>query len=178
MSNKKILRVNDRIKVPRVRVIDEDGAQLGVLLTSEALRMGQEAGLDLVEVSPLADPPVCRLLNYGRFRFEQEKKMREQRKNQKVTKLKEVRMQPKIEEHDVKFKSRHIQEFLDDGYKVKVTIRFRGRELAHTNLLGGAVFKRINENLEEGSYVVDSEPRMEGRLMSMLLSPRKRKVDA
>jgi len=125
-------RINEKIQVREVRLIDEKGEQRGIVPTVEAMEMARRTGLDLVEVSPTASPPVCKLLDYGKYRFEQEKKLREAKKKQKLVKLKEIRMQPKIEEHDLAFKTKHIAEFLGEGFKVKVTIRFRGRELAHT----------------------------------------------
>jgi translation initiation factor IF-3 len=131
--------------------------------------MAREQEVDLVEVAPQAKPPVCKLLDYGKFKFEQEKNARESRKKQKLLKLKEVRMQPKIEIHDLEFKTKHIQDFLEQGSKVKVTIRFRGRELAHTEL-GRVVLDRILDMLEI-PYAIDRKPMMEGRFMSMILSP-------
>jgi translation initiation factor IF-3 len=162
-------RVNEMIRVSSVRVIDENGDQKGVMPTIEALGIAREIGLDLVEVSPDANPPVCKLLDYGKYRFEQEKKIRESKKKQKQIKLKEIRMQPKIEKHDLEFKTKHIREFLEEGNKVKVTIRFRGREMAHTEL-GRNVLEKILE-LIDSSYNLDVRPKMEGKLMYMLLSP-------
>jgi translation initiation factor IF-3 len=162
-------RVNEMIRVSSVRVIDENGNQKGVMPTIEALGIAREIGLDLVEVSPDANPPVCKLLDYGKYRFEQEKKLRESKKKQKQIKLKEIRMQPKIEKHDLEFKTKHIREFLEEGNKVKVTIRFRGREMAHTEL-GRNVLEKILE-LIDSSYNLDVRPKMEGKLMYMLLSP-------
>ena len=131
-NNSKELRINDKIRVREVRLIDEEGNQKGIVPTLEALKLARDSDLDLVEVSPNANPPVCKILDYGKYRFEQEKKLRDSKKNQKVLKMKEIRMQPKIGSGDLDTKSKHIQEFLNDGCKVKVTIRFRGRELAHT----------------------------------------------
>src|SRR5438093_8384154 len=128
------LRINQKIRAPQVLVIDESGEKLGILPFFEALRLAQERDLDLVEVAPNATPPVCRLLDYGRFKYEQEKKEREARKNQKVILLKEVRMRPKTDDHDLDFKTKNIEKFIEGGEKVKVTIRFRGRELAHPNI--------------------------------------------
>ena len=127
-------RINEMIRVREVRLIDDEGNQLGIVATAEALKMAKDRDLDLVEVSPNANPPVCKILDYGKYKFEQEKKLRDSKKNQKVLKLKEIRMQPKIGSGDLDTKAKHIQEFLDEGDKVKVTIRFRGRELAHTEL--------------------------------------------
>ncbi len=172
MANKD-LRTNESIKVREVRLVGEDGEQLGIIPTLEALDMAQNQGLDLVEVAPQAKPPVCRILDYGKFKFEQDKKNRESRKKQKLVKMKEVRMQPKIETHDLDFKTKHIAEFLEMGSKVKVTIRFRGRELAHTEL-GRVVLEKIQERLEV-PFAVDRKPAMEGRFMSMILSPGAKK---
>ncbi len=166
-------RINEKIQVREVRLIDEKGEQRGIVPTVEAMEMARRTGLDLVEVSPTAVPPVCKLLDYGKYRFEQEKKLREAKKKQKLVKLKEIRMQPKIEEHDLAFKTKHIAEFLGEGFKVKVTIRFRGRELAHTER-GRDVLNRVLENLGE-SFVVDKTPVMEGRMMSMFISPKSKR---
>jgi translation initiation factor IF-3 len=170
----KDLRINDQIRVREVRLIDGDGKQLGIIPTREALDIAAEAGGDLVEIAPNAKPPVCKVLDYGKYKFEQEKKDKESRKKQKLLKLKEIRMQPKIEKHDLAFKSKHVQEFLDDGNKVKVTIRFRGRELAHTEL-GREKLDLVTENLEVDSFTVDRKPQMEGRFMSMILAPKGKK---
>ncbi len=167
----KDLRTNSMIRVREVRLVDDEGTQMGIVPTTEALKLAEDRGLDLVEVAPQARPPVCKLLDYGKYKFELEKKNRESKKKQKVVKMKEIRMQPKIEEHDMNFKSKHIQEFLDEGNKVKVTVRFRGRELAHTDR-GRMVLDRILGMLEDG-VVVDRPPAMEGRFMSMILSPSK-----
>lgn len=166
---KQDLRTNEAIKVREVRLIGSDNSQLGIVATLEALRLAREQGVDLVEVAPQAKPPVCRLMDYGKFKFEQEKNARESRKKQKLLKLKEVRMQPKIEPHDLDFKTKHIQGFLEEGSKVKVTIRFRGRELAHTDR-GKMVLDRILEKIEL-PIQVERRPQMEGRFMSMILAP-------
>ena len=135
--------------------------------------MAQDVNLDLVEVAPQADPPVCKILDYGKYRFELEKKLRDSKKKQKLQTLKEIRMQPKINDHDLSFKARHIQEFLDNGDKVKVTIRFRGRELAHTEL-GLDVLNNVLAKLG-GDLTVEKAPAMEGRTMSMTLAPKSKK---
>ena len=145
-NNNKGQRVNEMIRVREIRLIDDEGNQMGIVPTMEALRMAKDKGLDLVEVSPNANPPVCKILDFGKYRFEQEKKLRDSKKNQKVLKLKEIRMQPKIGAGDLDTKAKHVQEFLDDGAKVKVTIRFRGRELAHTDL-GYGVLQKPNKLL-------------------------------
>jgi translation initiation factor IF-3 len=159
--------------VREVRLINDGGERQGIMTIQEALGIAHEIGLDLVEVAPQAVPPVVKILNYGKFKFENEKKVRDSKKKQKLLKLKEIRMQPKIDDHDLDFKSKHIKEFLADGNKVKVTIRFRGRELAHTEL-GLVVLKDVLAKIE-GEYVMDKPPAMEGRFMSMVLSPKAKK---
>ena len=173
MADNKGLRINEQIRVREVRLIDDKGDQKGIVPTIEALKMAKEQELDLVEVAPHANPPVCKILDYGKYRFEQEKKLRDSKKNQKQLKLKEIRMQPKIGAGDLDFKSKHVQEFLNEGNKVKVTIRFRGRELAHTEL-GYDVLKEVLKRLDD-EYVVEKQPAMEGRFMSMTLSPKTKK---
>ncbi|MFP3040451.1 translation initiation factor IF-3 [Treponema primitia] len=168
----KDLRINEQIRVREVRFIRDDGEQQ-VITTAEALVIAKEQGLDLVEVAPQAVPPVVKILNYGKFKFENEKKVRDSKKKQKLLKLKEIRMQPKIDEHDLDFKSKHVREFLAEGNKVKVTVRFRGRELAHTEL-GLDVLKDVLKRIE-GEYVMDKPPIMEGKFMSMILSPKIKK---
>ena len=168
MADNKGLRVNEMIRIREVRLIDDEGNQKGIVPTLEALRMAKEKDLDLVEVAPTANPPVCKILNFGKYRFEQEKKLRDSKKNQKVLKIKEIRMQPKIGTGDLDTKVKHIQEFLDEGNKVKVTIRFRGRELAHTEL-GFDVLKEVLNRLTS-AYVVEKPAAMAGRFMSMTIS--------
>lgn len=163
-------RINERIRVREVRLIDDQGGQLGIIPTVDALRMARERDLDLVEVAPNANPPVCKILDFGRYRFEQEKKLRDSKKKQKVLKLKEIRMQPKIGPGDLDTKAKHIQEFLDEGDKVKVTIRFRGRELAHTEL-GFDVLKEVLKRLTS-AYVIEKPAAMEGKFMSMMISAK------
>lgn len=158
------------IRVREVRLIDEEGNQKGIVPTLEALKLAKEKDLDLVEVSPNANPPVCKILDFGKYRFEQEKKLRESKKNQKVLKLKEIRMQPKIGPGDLDTKAKHVQEFLDEGDKVKVTIRFRGRELAHTEL-GYDVLNEVLKRLTS-AYVVEKQPAMDGKTMSMTISAK------
>ena len=174
MAELKGMRVNEQIRIREVRLIDENGEQLGIVPTFEALKTARARDLDLVEVSPNANPPVCKILNYGKFKFEQEKKLRDSKKNQKALRLKEIRMQPKIGSGDLDTKAKHVQEFLDEGDKVKVTIRFRGRELAHTDL-GFGVLKEIENRLVSGSYAIEKPPAMEGRFMSMTLASRVKK---
>ena len=166
----KDLRINEGIRVREVRLIDADGNQKGIVPTFEALQMARAAALDLVEIAPQAQPPVCKILDYGKYKFELEKKAREARKHQKQVQIKEIRMQPKIDKHDLEFKTRHVREFLDEGDKVKVTVRFRGRELAHTEL-GKDVLDKILEMLGD-SFSVEKPAQMEGRTMSILLNPK------
>lgn len=155
-----------------MRLIDENGEQKGVMKTFDAIHLAEEAGLDLVEVSPNANPPVCKILDFGKYRYEMEKKQRDAKKNQTVIKVKEIRMQPKIDRHDLETKSKFISEFLNDGNKVKVSIRFRGRELAHPEL-GKEVLDRILAILTENGvqYNLDKGAFMEGKMMSMFVSP-------
>ena len=169
-NNNKGQRINEQIRVREVRLIDDLGEQKGIVPTIEALRMAKEKDLDLVEVSPNANPPVCKILDYGKYRFEQEKKRRESKKNQKVLKLKEIRMQPKIGPGDLDTKAKHVQEFLEEGNKVKVTIRFRGRELAHTEL-GYDVLNEVLKRLTS-AYVVEKQPAMDGKFMSMTIASK------
>ena len=169
-NNNKGQRINDMIRVREVRLIDDEGNQKGIVPTLEALKMAKEKDLDLVEVSPNANPPVCKILDFGKYRFEKEKKLRESKKNQKVLKLKEIRMQPKIGSGDLDTKAKHVQEFLDEGSKVKVTIRFRGRELAHTEL-GYDVLQEVLKRLTS-AYVVEKAPAMDGKTMSMTISAK------
>jgi translation initiation factor IF-3 len=166
----KDLRINEQIRVREVRLVDDQGEQKGIVPTLEAIKMARDVGLDLVEVAPMSIPPVCKVLNYGKYKFEQEKKIKESRKKVRVGELKEIRMQPKIAGHDLDFKSEHVRAFLEAGFKVKVTIRFRGRELAHTEI-GEQVLKRVLVKLE-GFYIMEKTPTMEGRFMSMVLQPK------
>ena len=167
----KEMRINEKIRLKEVRLIDDAGEQHGVVAYNTALDMAKEAGLDLVEVAPQANPPVCKILDYGKYKFDVEKKLKESKKKQKLVKMKEIRMQPKIEKHDLEFKAKHVKAFLEEGNKVKVTVRFRGRELAHTEL-GKVVLEKVMIAIE-GTFNVDRPPQMEGRFMSMILSPKK-----
>ncbi|MDR3302925.1 MAG: translation initiation factor IF-3 [Treponema sp.] len=171
--SEKDLRINEQIRVREVRLIRDGSEQQGIMPTVEALGIAKGQGLDLVEVAPQASPPVVKIMDYGKFKFENEKKVRDSKKKQKLLKLKEIRMQPKIDDHDMEFKSKHVQEFLAEGSKVKVTVRFRGRELAHTEL-GLDVLKDVLKRIE-GSYILDKPPLMDGRFMSMVLSPKTKK---
>ena len=155
----------------RVRVIDADAAQLGVLEIQDALRVAQEKGLDLVEVAPGADPPVCRIMDYGQYKYQQSKRQHEAKKNQKIVLLKEIKMRPRTEEHDFLFKLKHALEFIAEGNKVKVTIMFRGRELSHQDL-GHKLMARFVEATQDFAQV-EASPRMEGRMLTGVLAPRK-----
>lgn len=172
-AKEKEIRINEAIRVKEIRLLDEEGEQKGVVSIAEALEMAKEAGLDLVEVAPQAVPPVCKILDFGKFKFDQEKKLKESKKKQKLIKIKEVRMQPLIETHDLLFKTKHVKEFLDEGNKVKVTIRFKGRQLAHTELGRVVLMKMLD--LLEGEYLIERPPVMEGRFMSMILNPKGKK---
>jgi translation initiation factor IF-3 len=169
----KDLRINEQIRVREVRLIRNEGERQGIMTVAQAIEIAKEQGLDLVEVAPQAAPPVVKIMDYGKYKFENEKKVRDSKKKQKQLKLKEIRMQPKIDDHDLDFKSKHIREFLAEGNKVKVTVRFRGRELAHTEL-GLVVLKDVLKRIE-GEYVMDKSPAMEGRFMFMVLSPKSKK---
>ncbi len=168
----KELRTNEQIDVSEVRLIDGDGEQKGIISTRSALQLAKDTDLDLVEVSPGAVPPVCKIFDYNKYKFKQEKMNRSQQKSNKQHKLKEVRMQPKIEKHDLEVKAKQAQGFLANGNKVKVTVRFRGREMAHTDR-GPMVLKQLTDMLEEDSLTIDSAPKLEGNQMSILLSPGK-----
>jgi translation initiation factor IF-3 len=164
------VRVNERIRVPQVRVIGDDGQQVGVLATREALAMAQSRGLDLVEVSPTARPPVCRIMDYGKFKYEQNRRARKAKKKQHQMQLKEIKMRPKIDDHDYDFKMNHARQFLLGRDKVKFTITFRGREIAHMDI-GQVLIRRIIAELTEVS-TVESAPRAEGRSLTTVLMPK------
>ena len=153
-----------------MRLIDEEGENVGVVDTNAALERAVNANLDLVEISPDAEPPVCKIMDYGKFKFEQQKKAAEARKKQKTVEIKEIKMRPAIDDHDYDVKVRAIRRFFEGGDKVKVTLRFRGREMAHQQL-GRQVLERVKAEVE-GIAKVESEPRMEGRQMVMVLAPR------
>ncbi len=155
----------------KVRVIDADNAQLGVLDIAEAMKVAQEQGLDLVEVAPGADPPVCRIMDYGQYKYQQSKRQHEAKKNQKIVLLKEIKMRPRTEEHDFSFKLKHALEFIEEGNKVKITIMFRGRELSHQEM-GHKLMARMVEATTEFAQV-EASPRMEGRFLTAVLAPKK-----
>jgi translation initiation factor IF-3 len=163
-------RMNEDIRVREVRLIDQTGQNVGVVAIADALARATEAGLDLVEISPDAVPPVAKILDYGKYKYQEQKKAAEARKRQKIVEIKEIKMRPSIDDHDYDVKMRSIKRFFDDGDKVKVTLRFRGRELAHQEL-GWQVLQRVKTDTEPIAKV-ESEPRMEGRQMVMVLAPR------
>jgi translation initiation factor IF-3 len=156
--------------VPSVRLVKEDGTMVGVTTTREALRMAEEAGLDLVEISPNADPPVCKILDFGKFKYEIQKKKNEARKKQKVIEVKEIKLRPGIDVHDYDVKMRSVVRFLEEGDKVKVTMRFRGREMVHQEL-GMKVLDRVRTEMDARAKV-EQYPRLEGRQMVMVLAPK------
>jgi translation initiation factor IF-3 len=163
-------RYNNFITVDKVRVIDGDGENLGVMYTREAIEQAAEVGLDLVEVSPNADPPVCKFLDVGKFRYEAQKKANIARKTQKTQEIKEIKMRPNIDDHDYDVKMRNVRRFIEDGDKVKLTLRFRGREMSHQQL-GMHLLKRVQEDVAEIAKI-EAYPRMEGRQMLMVLAPK------
>ncbi len=163
-------RVNEQIEAENVRVVNADGEMVGVISKEEGIEIAFEAGLDLVEVSPNADPPVCKVLDYGKYKYEAQKKANEARKKQKVIDVKEIKMRPGIDEHDYQVKMRSVRRFLDEGDKVKMTIRFRGREMAHQEL-GMKVLDRVREDVDELAKV-EQFPKSEGRLMTMVIAPK------
>ncbi|RHW19000.1 translation initiation factor IF-3 [Sphingomonas gilva] len=163
-------RFNQFIQSPKVRVIDENGENLGVMFTREAFEQAQEVGLDLVEVSPNADPPVAKFLDVGKFKYEAQKKANIARKSQKTQEIKEIKMRPNIDDHDYDTKMKKVAQFIDEGDKVKITLRFRGRELSHGQL-GMALLQRVQADTAETAKV-EAYPRMEGRQMLMVLAPK------
>ncbi|MBX9620542.1 translation initiation factor IF-3 [Kamptonema cortianum] len=164
-------RVNEKISSLKVRLVDENGEMVGVLSQKEALERAYKAGLDLVEVSPNADPPVCKILDYGKYKFEEQKRRAEMRKKQKIIEIKEVQLRPGIDKHDFEVKMRSARKFIDDGDKLKVTLRFRGRELSHQEL-GMDVLNRVKETLQDIAKV-EHDPKFEGKRVIMILAPLK-----
>jgi translation initiation factor IF-3 len=163
-------RVNEEIRVPQVRLIDQDGEMMGVMSARDAMLRAFAVGLDLVEISPNADPPVCKILDYGKFKYEQQKKKNEAKKKQKVIEIKEIKVRPNIDENDYQVKMRAMKSFIGEGDKVKVTLRFRGREMAHQDI-GVRVLERIRAEMDV-STKVEQMPRLENRQMVMVLSPK------
>lgn len=171
IAAEKSLRINDEIRIPQVRLIGADGAQVGIVPTSEAKRLAEEAGLDLVEISPMAAPPVCRIMNFGKFQYEEQKRRHAARKKQKQIQVKEVKFRPGTDVGDYQVKLRNLIKFLENGDKAKVTLRFRGREMAHQEL-GAQLLKRVEEDLKDVG-AVEQHPRLEGRQMVMVVAPKK-----
>jgi len=167
---KPTVRVNREIRIREVRVIDDAGEQLGILPIEDALKAAEERSLDLVEVAPLAKPPVCKIMDFGKYKYEQSKKLAESRKHQKIIQVKEVKMRPATDEHDYQFKLNHMRRFLAQGDKVKVTIVFRGREMAHTDL-GMVLLNRVAVEIAESGNV-EQTPKQEGRAMMMIIAPK------
>ena len=162
--------MNNEIDAPQVRVVNADGDMVGVISVEEGVELADDVGLDLVEVSPNADPPVCKILDYGKYKYAEQKKANEARKKQKTIDIKEIKMRPGIDEHDYQVKMRSVRRFLDGGDKVKMTIRFRGREMTHLNL-GMKVLDRVREEIDELAKV-EQFPKTEGRLMTMVIAPK------
>ena len=162
--------MNNEIDAPQVRVVNADGDMVGVISVEEGVELAYDVGLDLVEVSPNAEPPVCKILDYGKYKYAEQKKANEARKKQKTIDIKEIKMRPGIDEHDYQVKMRSVRRFLDCGDKVKMTIRFRGREMAHLDL-GMKVLDRVREEIDELGKV-EQFPRTEGRLMTMVIAPK------
>ena len=166
-------QLNEEITDKEIRLIGENGEQLGIVSGEEALRTAEEQGLDLVKISPQATPPVCKLMNYGKYKFEQSKREKEARKNQHVVEIKEIRMSPGIDTNDLNVKMRNAMKFLKEGNRVKVTVRFRGREMAHTDI-GEQLLIRFGEGCAEVANV-DKKPKLDGRFMTLFLSPKNAK---
>jgi len=164
------VRINERIRVREIRVIDDTGQQLGIMPPPQALALARSKGLDLVEISPTAMPPVCRIMDFGKYQYEQQKRARAAKKHQKVIEVKEIKFRPKVDEHDYQFKKKHIERFLSDGDKVKATIFFRGRENAHPEI-GRRILDRLVTELGEVA-VTESEPQKEGNQLHTILAPR------
>lgn len=162
--------MNEGIRAPKVRVIDPEGIQLGIMFVRDAIRLAEERGLDLVEVAPNADPPVCRLMDYGKYRYQMSKKAQEARRKQTIIHIKEVKLRPKTEEYDFQFKLRHIRKFLQEGNKAKVNIVFRGREITHSEL-GRAMLGKVAKGIEDIG-VIEQPPKLEGKNMTMVIAPK------
>ncbi|MDJ0575484.1 MAG: translation initiation factor IF-3 [Xenococcaceae cyanobacterium MO_234.B1] len=170
-SNRDLTKTNEQIRFPKIRVIDDEGAQVGIITPKEALSLAQEKNLDLVLISETADPPVCKIMDYGKYKYEQDKKLKEAKKKQHNADVKEVKMRYKIEEHDYNVRVKNAQRFLKSGDKVKATVSFRGREIQHANL-AEELLRRMAADLEDYGEV-QQYPKREGRNMMMLLSPKK-----
>jgi len=167
-------RINERIRAPRVRLVGVEGDQLGIFVTSDAQKIADDLGLDLVEVAPNADPPVCRIMDYSKWKYEEAMKAKKARKNQTTVQVKEIKFRPKIDIHDYETKKKHVIRFIDGGAKVKVTIMFRGREMVHAER-GLAILERLAEDIREIAHI-ENQPKLEGRNMFMLVSPSRKEV--
>ncbi|HCA17272.1 MAG: translation initiation factor IF-3 [Alcaligenes sp.] len=172
MATEKKHRINGEIRIPEVRLIGVEGEQLGIVSVPDALAMAEQHDVDLVEISPVAVPPVCRLMDYGKFRYQEQKRQQEAKSKQKIIQIKEVKFRPGTDEGDYQVKLRNVKRFIDDGDKVKVTLRFRGREMAHQEL-GMRVLERVRDEVTEICQV-EAMPKLEGRQMVMVLAPRKK----
>jgi translation initiation factor IF-3 len=166
----KKVNINWDIRAPEVRVIDSEGKQVGILPLKEAMKIAEEQGLDLVEVAPNSNPPVCRIMNYGKYKYQQSKRIQEARKHQTIIQVKEVKVRPRTEEHDFQFKLRYVKRFLSEGNKVKISMLFRGREIAHPEF-GKELLTRFLEEVKD-LIVLEQAPRLEGRNMVMILAPK------
>jgi translation initiation factor IF-3 len=164
------VRVNERIRVREVRVIDDTGQQLGIMPPPQAVAIARQKGLDLVEISPTAVPPVCRIMDYGKYQYQEQKRAREAKKHQRIIEVKEIKFRPKVDEHDYQFKKKHIERFLADGDKVKATIFFRGREMAHPEI-GRRILERLIDELADVA-ITESSPRQEGNQMHTILAQK------
>lgn len=162
--------MNERIRARSIRLIGADGEQIGIVSVEEGLKLAREQGFDLVEVAPNASPPVCRVMDYGKYKYEQSKRAKEAKKHQHVIVVKEMKFRPKTEEHDYQFKLKHIRKFLADGNKTKITVRFRGREMVHTDL-GRRVLERLVEDTRD-TATVEQQPKLEGRNMILVIAPK------
>lgn len=167
-------RINDRIRAPRLRLVSVDGSQLGIFNTDDALRIADDQGLDLVEVAPNADPPVARVMDYSKWKYEEDIKAKKARKNQTTVQVKEIKFRPKIDVHDYTTKKKHVIRFIESGAKVKVTIMFRGREMVHAER-GLQILERLAEDIRDIAHI-ENEPKLEGRNMFMLISPSKKEI--
>ena len=163
-------RINEMINSRSVRCIDPDGEQLGILSIDEAMNKAEELGLDLVELQPNADPPVCKILDYGKHKYQAQKRANEARKKQKIIEVKEIKLRPNIDQHDYQVKMKAVRKFIDGGDKVKITLRFRGREMAHVEL-GADLLSRVQDDIDDFAKI-ESMPKMEGRQMTMILAPK------
>lgn len=162
--------MNERIRARSIRLIGADGEQIGVMSAEEGLKLAREQGFDLVEVAPTASPPVCRIMDYGKYKYEQSKRAKEAKKHQHVIVVKEMKFRPKTEEHDYQFKLKHVKKFLSEGNKAKITVRFRGREMAHTDR-GRKMLERLVQDTQDIASV-EQQPRLEGRQMTLVLAPK------